>query len=117
MEDMQDKLNAILSNPQMMSQIMSLAQTLQPGETVPQKEPAQSEPKLFGLDTGTMQNLLGFVQKTGIDKNQQTLLNALTPYMTKDRIRRLEKAMRAARLATAASSFLGSNPNSIFSGR
>ena len=115
MEDMQDKLNAILSNPQMMSQIMSLAQTFGSGNDTPPKEPALEPPSSLGFDPGTVQKLMGFAQKTGIDKNQQSLLTALSPYLSRDRIQKLEKAMRATKLASLASTFLGSNP--FFPGR
>ena len=117
MEDMQDKLNAILSNPQMMSQIMTLAQTFGSGNEAQPKEPKQDTQQAFGFDPGMLQKLMGFAQKTGIDKNQQALLAALSPYLSTDRISKLEKAMRAARLANAASSFLGSGGNSFFPGR
>lgn len=117
MEDMQDKLNAILSNPQMMSQIMSLAQSFGSGNEAPPKEPKQDPQQTFGFDPGMLQKLMGFAQKTGIDKNQQTLLSALSPYLSRERILKLEKAMRAARLANAASSFLGSSGNPLFPGR
>jgi len=117
MEDMQEKLNAVLSNPQMMSQIMSLAQSLGSGSETPQPQPQPEPQQAFGLDPGMLQKVMGLAQKTGIDKNQQTLLTALSPYLSRDRILKLEKAMRAARLANAASSFLGSSGNPFFPGR
>ena len=39
--------------------------------------------------------------------NQKALLQALAPYLSSGRIHKLEKAMRAAKLAGMASSFLG----------
>ena len=39
--------------------------------------------------------------------HQQALLSALNPYLTRDRISRLERAMRAAKLAGMATAFLG----------
>ena len=38
--------------------------------------------------------------------DQRALLNALCPYISRDRINRLERAMRAAKLASFASGFL-----------
>ena len=116
MEDMQEKLNAILSNPQMMSQIMSLAQNFGSESPPPPRETPQEAPPQLGFDPGMIQKLIGFAQNTGIDKNQQTLLAALSPYLPRERIQRLERAMRAVRLANAASSFLGSG-NPLFPGR
>lgn len=56
------------------------------------------------LDTATLQKVIGLAQQTGIDRNQQALLKALGPYLSHERINKLEKAMRAAKLANLASS-------------
>ena len=122
MNGMEEKLNAILGNPQMMQQIMSMAQAM--GQSHPEqspKEPPKQEPasqmNVGGLDLGMIQKISSIARQSGIDKNQQTLLTALSPYLSRDRIRKLEKAMRAAKLANAASSFLGSSGNPFFPGR
>ena len=126
MDDMEEKLNSILSNPQMMSQIMSLAQSLgksqnteqkpelQNNKTAPTAPQPNSLPLPGGFDPGMIQKIAGIAQQSGIDRNQQTLLKALGPYLCKDRIVKLEKAMRAAKLASVATAFLGSG-NSPFS--
>jgi len=41
-----------------------------------------------------------------IDKNQQALLRALSPYLSRQRIKKLENAMRAAKMAGFAASAL-----------
>lgn len=112
MDDMEAKLGAILSNPEMMAQIMSMAQTLGGGTTPspPPPPPAENPPPIIseGLDIGMITKLAGMVGSANVDQNQRTLLLALRPYLTGDRINRLEKAMRAAKLASVASSLLGS---------
>jgi hypothetical protein len=55
-----------------------------------------------------LQKLSGFASQSSIDKDQKTLLKALGPYLSRDRISKLEKAMRAAKLARLASGFVGS---------
>lgn len=100
MEGMEEKLGAILGNPQMMQQIMSLAQNL--GSPPP---PAQEKPQ--GPDPAMVQQMMTLVQGSGIDQNQRALLRALDPYLTRERISRLERAMRAAKLAGLAAGFLG----------
>lgn len=105
MEDMQSQLGAILSNPQMMQQIMSLAQNFQ-SDPQPQAPPPDAPPE---LDFAMIQKLTSLIGKTGIDTHQKTLLQALAPYLSNQRIQKLEKAMRAAKLASMASSFLGSS--------
>ena len=127
MDDMEEKLSSILGNPQMMQQIMAMAQNLsQAPETVsetpkgpPQKTEQAPKPGQFpgGLDPGMVQRIYGIIKQTGIDKNQQALLKALTPYLNRDRIQKLEKAMHAAKIAGVASAALGSTGLSLLTGR
>ena len=102
MEGMEDKLGAILGNPQMMQQIMAMAQSL--GASPPREEPKPPSP---GPDAAMLGNMMRIVQGAGIDSNQRALLQALHPYLTRERLERLERAMRAAKLANLASGFLG----------
>ena len=107
--DMQAQMNAILQNPEMMQKISALAQSLGPQQ---QKQAPAQEPVSTGfpeIDPAMMQTLFGLVQKSGIDSNQQNLLQALGPYLKSERIQKLEKAMRAAKMAQMASGFLGSS--------
>ena len=106
---MEDKLSAILGNPQIMQQIMSMAQSLgqSPQEPPPRQEPSPTMPDIDPAMIGKLMNLAG---KTNIDQNQKALLSALQPYLTQQRLQKLEKAMRSARLAGAAASLL---PNGI----
>ena len=102
MEDMESKLGAILGNPQMMQQIMSLAQNFQ---SEPPPPPPPSDTGLE-IDFALVQKLTSVIGKTGIDSQQKALLQALGPYLNSHRIQKLEKAMRAAKLAGMASVFL-----------
>ncbi len=110
MDDMESKLNSILGNPDMMAQIMSMAQKLGGGESAtPPPPPAQTAPSIpEGIDMGTIMKLAGMAKSATVDNNQLALLHALRPYLTGERIGKLEKAMRAAKLAGVASSLLGS---------
>ncbi len=103
MDNMESQLNAILGNPQMMEQIMSIAQGFQT-EAQPQPPPAEAGPE---IDFAMVQKLTSLIGKTGIDNHQSALLHALGPYLSSQRIRKLEKAMRAAKLAGMASVFFG----------
>ena len=102
MDGMEEKLGAILANPQMMQQIMALAQSM--GSQSPPLEPP---PKQEGPDPAMMQKMMTALQSSGVDAHQRALLSALKPYLTRDRISRLERAMRAAKLAGMATAFLG----------
>ena len=116
MDNIEEKLGAILNNPQMMQQIMSMASTLGASQSPP--SPQESQPmNMPEIDFGMLQKLSGLASQTGIDSDQQTLLHALSPYLSRDRIGRLERAMRAARTARIATDLLGSGGLSYLTGR
>ena len=103
MDNLESGLQSILGNPQMMEQIMSIAQNFQ-AESAPAPPQAEGLPE---LDLATIQKITSIVGQTGIDNQQKALLQALRPYLSGHRIQKLEKAMRAAKLAGMASTFLG----------
>ena len=70
-----------------------------------------------GISFATIQKITGLAQKSSIDSNQQALLRALRPYLAQERIVKLEKAMRAAKLANLASGFLGNGGLTSLLGR
>ena len=111
MDGLEEKLGAVMSNPQLMQQIMSMAQSM--GAQAP-SQPAVQEasaptPVLPDIDPAMLRRLSGLAGQSGVDRNQQALLKALGPYLSNDRISRLERAMRAAKMARLASSFLGTS--------
>lgn len=111
MDDIEAKLGAILNNPGMMQQIMSLAQKMAPQspEQPSEQEKKPQENPFPDIDLSTLQKLSGFARQSGIDRNQRSLLSALGPYLSKQRIIKLEKAMRAAKMANMATSLLQFN--------
>ena len=108
MDGLEEKLGSVLSNPQLMQQIMSMAQTLGNTSTAPAAPPPPTPAPAPEFDIGMLQKLSGLAGQAGADRNQQALLKALDPYLGKDRLIRLEKAMRAAKMAKLAGSLLGS---------
>jgi hypothetical protein len=118
MDGMEEKLNAILGNPQMMQQIMSMAQAMGSAQEEARPEPPPPQQNNApGLDLAMIQKLSGIARQSSIDKNQQNLLRALTPYLSRERITKLEKAMRAAKIAGIASTALAGAGLSLLSGR
>lgn len=106
MDEMEEKLGSILNNPQMMQQIMSMAQSMG-GQNGPKAEGTVKQEAGFPeFDLATIQKISGLAQKSSIDKREQALLRALGAYLSKERIGKLEKAMRAAKIAKVASSAL-----------
>ncbi len=118
MSEMEEKLNQVLSNPQMMQQIMALAQSMggSPQAPGPEKPPSPEMPA-FSVDPGMLKQLAGMASRSGVDQNQQALLRALGPYISRERAGKLEKAMRAARMASVASALLQSGALQSLVGR
>ena len=128
MEGMEEKLGAILENPQLMQQIMQLAQSVNIPKPTQSREPPKKEeppPKISlpdtdigaGLDPAMLVKLAGIAGKSNIDSTQHALQRALAPYLRRDRVAKLEKAMRAAKIASMASAFLNSGGMKLLSGR
>lgn len=115
MSELEEKLGALLSNPQLMQQVMSMAQSL--GGPPPSPQEPKTEETVPTFDPAILQNLSRMAGKNHIDGNQQALLNALCPYLSRERVNKLERAMRAARLAGAASAFLNAGGLQMLSGR
>ena len=108
MDNLEQQLGAVLGNPEMMEKIMSMAQAL--GTSSPEPEPQDTPPpQMPDIDIGLLQKISGLAGQGSIDKDQQALLRALGPYLTSRRIRKLENAMRAAKMARLAAATLGGN--------
>ncbi len=134
MAEFDEKLNSILSNPDAMSQIMQLAQSLgggAPGSGDPppqtgwgsqpapqqagwsQPPPGGSGGDLLsslagGLDPKLLSRLLPLIQELGgqRDSNARNLLYALRPYLKSDRQDKIERALQLARLFHLGKKFL-----------
>ena len=108
MEDMKQAIEGVLNNPEMMQQIMGMAQAfgMAPGEAPPQ-EPESQNKTSPAPDLSGMTMLSGLLGKANIDSDQQNLLKALTPYMSSQRLSKLKRAMEAAKLAELAETVIG----------
>ena len=56
-------------------------------------------------------------QQTGLDRQEQALLKALNPYLSRDRLTKLERAMHAAKMARFASVALDRSASPMKIGR
>lgn len=125
MSDFEEKLNAVLSNPDAMSQIMNLAQSLNlgggPGGGEGAPEGAKDSPGpppeggpgggpgdlpdlgklLGGIDPAMLQRLaplMGELSGGGGNDERMQLLYALRPFLKPERRDKVERAARAAKL-------------------
>lgn len=124
MSEFEDKLNAILSNPEAMAQVAGLAQSLglngppqggqAQGDPPPQEPQGQSRQQapggpdlsglgsiLGGIDPGMLQRLLpllGELQGDSASDERMALLRALAPFLRPERREKVERAAKTAHL-------------------
>ncbi len=126
MSELEDKLGALLSNPDSMAQVMRLAQQLSgslggqesaqaqetPQETVPVPAPAAGGDGglgslLGGLDPAMIAKFLPLLQEYGKSNTQSMqLLYALQPYLKPERQDKIQRAAKLARLIHLGKLFL-----------
>ncbi len=116
MDDMNEKLNALLSDPGSMAQIMQLAQQLSgsaggdtPVQQSPVPPPTSPPPPapLPAIDPQTIAKYLPLLQELTRDTSQTTqLLYALRPFLKDDKQGKVARAAKLARLITIGKRFL-----------
>lgn len=98
MPDMQDQINKILSDPEALKQVQSLAGQLglnTNAPPAPKPEPAIAA----GTDlTGVMSTLAPVMSAASTDSETDALLNALKPFLSGEKARRLDSARRIIKL-------------------
>ena len=106
MSEMEDKLNALLGDPESMGRIMSLAQQLSGGAAPPPKPeaPPQPSPPAMplspgGLDPQLMSRILPLLQEFSRDSSESMqLLYALRPFLKESKRDKVERAVKLARI-------------------
>lgn len=132
MGDFEEKLNAILSNPEAMAQVAALAQSLGGGEVQsaphahaepakgaqPPPEPMASPPppdlgdlsSLLGqIDPGVITRLLPLVREMNSpqDNQRRQFLYALRPFLKESRRDKVDRALQIAKMLHLGKQFLG----------
>lgn len=105
MGELEEKLSSVMNDPQMLEKLKSIAQSM--GAEQPPPAGDANAAAFPEMDMAMLQKLSGFASQSGIDKDQQALLHALAPYISQRRVSRLERAMRAAKMAGLATNLLG----------
>ncbi len=110
MGELEERLNSILSDPEQMRRISSLAQTLMGGEgggDAPPSAPKQEGGAGAGIP-GALGSLLAPKESRG---DRAALLEALKPWLSEKRQRKLARAMRLAQMAGLARFAMGEAGN------
>ena len=123
MSELDEKLNALLSDPNSIAQVMQLAQQLsgtfggasQPASASPPPPPPQQQPLqpsfdtsfLGGLDPKLIGRFLPLIQEyTQSNSNTTQLLYALRPFLKAEKQDKIERAAKLARLIHLGKKFL-----------
>ncbi len=129
MADFSEMLNGILSNPQAIQQMMTLAQSLglqgqggQPQQAAPPAPPPQQHPQVQQQiqQPDPAQLLQGFLQlskQMGGDDRQLALFHALKPFLRPERAEKLDRAIQVAKISRLAGNTLQKLGPQILSGR
>ena len=102
MAEFEDKLNSILSNPDIMGQILSMAGSMNQQNTTPPPPPPANF-SAMPFDPGAMAGMMQMLKATQLEPRQRQLIQALRGFVPEDRLVRLEKAMQASLIAKFAS--------------
>ena len=119
MEGLEEKLQNILSDPNSMAQIMSMAQSLGLSPQNEQRPPSQPAEENFGMlqaamgqrsdgggkmpDLQFLQSMMGVMQQAQrSDGKQEALLCALKPFLRPERREGIDRAMQLAKLSQLA---------------
>lgn len=115
MSEFEDRVNSILSDPAQMDKITKIAKSLMGGEAAePEERSGGGENPLaafLGSD-GEEMAALGRISRalgaqTQQDKEKTALLEAMKPYLSEKRRRKMDKAMKIARLTRIARAAMG----------
>lgn len=111
MDDLEQKIQSVLSDPEQMQQVLNMARAL--GVSIPESEepkareqktspPEQNIPPQAGVDA-LSEPVSQLLQQAGkLEKRQENLLNALKPFLKPNRREKIDRAMQVARLSHLA---------------
>ena len=104
MDELEEKLNAVLNNPSELEKISKIASAIM-GGSGDKPEPPPQEPD---IDMGMLKQMLSGLRGNGGKKSEsQDLLEAMKPFLAEKRRRKIDKAMKLARLASLAEIAVG----------
>lgn len=119
MNDWEEKLNTLLSDPDAMAQVVNMAQTLsaQMGGNAPQGEENSAPPppdaatpfsQLSGIDPELLQRLIPVLKQMNRPESSETsaFLYALRPFLRPSRRDKVDRAVQLARIIHLAKTFL-----------
>ena len=104
MSELEDRLQAVLSDPAELDRLTQMASRLMGslGDPPPEKAEDPPEPDSGGLSPALLSKVMGVLK----GKGRAPLLDGVGPYLDEERRHRLERALRLASTARLAGSAL-----------
>lgn len=99
MDDLSEKLSALLSDPNGMERIKDMAQSLLGSKTDEPPPPSASD---GDIDIGQLTRILSLMKSTGGDDARVKLLMALKPNLSPERQNKVDSAIRILKLIELA---------------
>lgn len=96
MDDLSEKLNSILSDPQSLNRIREMAEGL-----LSDQKPAQENNVLGDIDITKIMGIVGKLKNSGSSQREKLLL-ALRPHLKEERRERLDTAVKILKLIEIA---------------
>ena len=117
MAELGEQLTQMLQDPQIMQQVIAMAQSFgmnppRPDGQAKMNPPSDAQP-VSQTSQDMLQRMSQFAALPMLDSNQKGLLNALSPYLSKEKSQKLENAMAIAHLATLASITIPGKPPEV----
>ena len=95
MDEIGEKLDALLNDPKQFGKIAQLASSIL-GDGGGKQEPE------LDVDMGQLRRMMSALRGGGHDSANRHLLEAMKPYLAEKRRRKIDRAMKLARLASLA---------------
>ena len=97
MDELEGRIRQVLGDPEQMAQIMGLAQSLMGEGAAPSPPPAPPP-----AESGLMGRLGALMKGPAASNAQQALLQAIRPYLSEKRQRKVDRALQITRMAHLA---------------
>lgn len=100
MDELEERINSVLSDTQQMEKITRLAQSIMAGGSQNTENAALND---MGIDMNMLSRISRLMSAGDArEKNERTLLEAMTPYLSERRRGKMERALKIAKLARLA---------------
>ena len=98
MDELSQKLNSILSDPESMANLKEMAQNLL-GKN--EETPKTEQSDMLGIDMASLMSVIGKLKSRGVSENEKLLI-ALKPHLSKERQARVDTAVKILKLLELA---------------